>query len=144
MKASVVPWGTFHGHPWNLSIALTFIYTEFFFFSFFRLLKYYWKQICSLKGDIGYKNHFYMVFEIKCVLAVCVQNHPIMIKIHPVFFFFLSPHTISTFSEQAIHRFCAKGHHFAKAPPTTVDGHWRFSTNRPWVSSVGSEQIRQI
>ncbi len=35
--------------------------------------------------------HFYMVFEHKCVLAVCVHIHPIMIKIHPVFFFFLIP-----------------------------------------------------
>ncbi len=36
--------------------------------------------------------HFYKLFELKCVLAVCVHNHSIMIKIHPVcvfFFFFL-------------------------------------------------------
>ncbi len=33
--------------------------------------------------------HFYMLFEHKCVLAVCVHNHPIMIKIHPVFFLYL-------------------------------------------------------
>ncbi len=32
-----------------------------------------------------------MLFELKCVLAVCAHNHPIMIKIHPVFFFFLNP-----------------------------------------------------
>jgi len=31
--------------------------------------------------------HFYKLFELKCVLAVCVHNHLIMIKIHPVFFF---------------------------------------------------------
>ncbi len=31
--------------------------------------------------------HFYKLFELKCVLAVCVHKHPIMIKIHPVFFF---------------------------------------------------------
>ncbi len=31
--------------------------------------------------------HFYKLFELKCVLAVCVHNHPIIIKIHPVFFF---------------------------------------------------------
>jgi len=29
-----------------------------------------------------------MVYEHKCVLAVCEQNHPRMIKIHPVFFFY--------------------------------------------------------
>ncbi len=32
--------------------------------------------------------YFYKLFELKCVLEVCVLNHPIMIKIHPVFFFF--------------------------------------------------------
>ncbi len=35
---------------------------------------------CSFKGVIG-------LFEHKCVLEVCVHIHPIMIKIHPVFFF---------------------------------------------------------
>ncbi len=33
--------------------------------------------------------HFYKFFELKCVLAVCVHNHPKMIKIHPVLFFYL-------------------------------------------------------
>ncbi len=42
-----------------------------------------------LKGVIRCEMHFYMLFEHKCVLAVCVHNHPIMIKIHPVFFFYL-------------------------------------------------------
>ncbi len=36
------------------------------------------------KGVIGWE-----LFELKCVLAVCVHNHPLMIKIHPVFFFYL-------------------------------------------------------
>ncbi len=36
-------------------------------------------------GVIGCDMHFYKLFELKCVLAVCVHNHPIMIKI-PVFF----------------------------------------------------------
>ncbi len=31
--------------------------------------------------------HFYKLFELKSVLAVCVHNHPIMIRIHPVFYF---------------------------------------------------------
>ncbi len=44
----------------------------------------------SIKGVIGCYMHFYKLFELKCVLAVCVHNHPIMIKIHPVFFFVIS------------------------------------------------------
>ncbi len=43
------------------------------------------------KGVIRSKIHFYM-FEHKCVLAVFVHIHPKMIKIHPVFFFFLNPY----------------------------------------------------
>ncbi len=44
---------------------------------------------CSIfKGVIGCKIHFYMLFELKCVLAVCVHNHPTMIiNIHQVFVF---------------------------------------------------------
>ncbi len=42
---------------------------------------------CTFKGVIGCKINFYKLFELKCLLAVCVHNHPIMIKIHPVFFF---------------------------------------------------------
>ncbi len=30
----------------------------------------------SVKGVIKCKIHFYMLFELKCVLAVCVHNHP--------------------------------------------------------------------
>jgi len=40
----------------------------------------------TIKGHLLWKIHFHMVFEHKCVLAVCEQNHPRMIKIHPVFF----------------------------------------------------------
>jgi len=39
-----------------------------------------------IKGHLLWKIHFYMVFEHKCVLAVCEQNHPRMLKIHPVVF----------------------------------------------------------
>ncbi len=39
------------------------------------------------KGAIGCDIHFYKLFELKCVLAVCVHNHHIMKKIHRVFFF---------------------------------------------------------
>ncbi len=30
----------------------------------------------------------FKLFEHKCVLEVCVHIHPIMIKIHPLFFFY--------------------------------------------------------
>ncbi len=33
------------------------------------------------------QNSLYKLFEHKCVLKVCVHIHPLMIKIHPVFFF---------------------------------------------------------
>ncbi len=39
-----------------------------------------------VKGNLSCKIHFYMLFGHKCVLAVCVHNHPIMIKIHPLIF----------------------------------------------------------
>ncbi len=32
------------------------------------------------------QNSLYKLFEHKCVLEVCVHIHPIIIKIHPVFF----------------------------------------------------------
>ncbi len=37
------------------------------------------------------QNSLYKLFEHKCVLEVCVHIHPIMIKIHLVFFFFKIP-----------------------------------------------------
>ncbi len=40
------------------------------------------------------QNSLFKLFEHKCVLEVCVHIHPIMIKLHPVFFFkslFLNP-----------------------------------------------------
>ncbi len=46
------------------------------------------QSVHLFKGVIGCKTQFYLLFEHKCVLAVCVHNHPIMIKIHPVFFCF--------------------------------------------------------
>ncbi len=45
-------------------------------------------SLSFLKGDIGCKIHFYMVFAYKCVL-VCGHNHPTMIKIHLLFFYFI-------------------------------------------------------
>ncbi len=44
------------------------------------------KKIICIKGVIRCKIYFNMVFKHKCVLAVFVHIHPIMIKIHPVFF----------------------------------------------------------
>ncbi len=38
-----------------------------------------------------------LLFEHKCVLAVCVYNHPIMIKIHLVVFFLISINNIPFF-----------------------------------------------
>ncbi len=38
------------------------------------------------------QNSIFKLFEHKCVLEVCVHIHPIMIKIHPVFFFFFYPY----------------------------------------------------
>ncbi len=33
-----------------------------------------------------------MLFEDKCVLAVCVHNYPVMTKIHPILFLILINH----------------------------------------------------
>jgi len=51
-----------------------------------RMLEVAKKRLLALKGHLLWKIHFYMVFEHKCVLAVCEKNHPRMIKIHPVVF----------------------------------------------------------
>ncbi len=51
-----------------------------------------------------------LLFEHSCVLAVCVHNHPIMIKIHPVFFF-LSTKIITPFSNQTILNFLSVCRH---------------------------------
>ncbi len=53
------------------------------------------------------QNSLYKLFEYKCVLEVCVHIHPIMIKIHSVFFF-LNPHLKSPFSNQAVLRFLSE------------------------------------
>ncbi len=42
---------------------------------------------CEVKGDIGCKIHFFMVFAYKCVFAVCEHNHPTMLKINSILFF---------------------------------------------------------
>ncbi len=65
-----------------------------------------------------------MLFELKCVfLAVCVQKHPITIKIHPVLFFKIQ----TLFSYQAIHIFLAELCSSTQAPHTIVDWQWHRS-----------------
>ncbi len=61
------------------------------------------------------QNSRYKLFEHTCVLKVCVHIHPIMIKIHPVFFF------KSPFSNQAVLRVLSEWCSSAQAPPTIVD-----------------------
>ncbi len=84
-----------------------------------------------LKGVIGCKIHFYMLFEHKCVLAVCVHNHPIMIKIHPVFFgLFFNPDKWKPLSQiKLISDFWLCDVTRTQAPPTNADWHWCFSTD---------------
>ncbi len=58
-----------------------------------------------------------MFFELKCVLAVCVHNHPIMIKKNlPSVFCFKSPKIITPFSDQAVLRFLAVWRHTDPGP----------------------------
>ncbi len=65
------------------------------------------------------------LFELKCVLAACVHNHPIMIKIYPVFFF-LSTKIFTPFSNRAV---CLCDVTRTEASPTIVDLQERFSTD---------------
>ncbi len=61
--------------------------------------------------------HVYKLLELKCVLAVCVHNHPKMIKINPVLFF-LSTKIFIPFSIRAVFP-CDVTR--TEAPPTIVD-----------------------
>ncbi len=69
------------------------------------------------------------------VLAGCVHNHPIMVKIHPVLFFFLNPNKwqplsqIKLFSDSWL---CDVTQ--TQDPPTIVDWHWCLTLDPPWVS----------
>jgi len=65
------------------------------------------RDMLDVKGHLLWKIHFYMVFEHKCVLAVCEQNHPRMIKIHPVAFF-----TILINHMHRLRTNCSKIQHF--------------------------------
>ncbi len=57
----------------------------------------------TVKGVIGCKIHFTSCLNIN-VLCCTLSHHPIMIKIHPVFFF-LNPYFKTPFSNQAVLRF---------------------------------------
>ncbi len=74
------------------------------------------------------QNLLYKLFEHKCVLEVCVHIHPIMIQIHPVFFF------KSPFSNQAVLRFLSEWCSSVQAPPTIADWQDRLTLDPPWVS----------
>ncbi len=80
------------------------------------------------------QNSLLKLFEHKCVLEVCVHIHPIMIKIHPVFFFFLIPILKSPFSNQAVLRFLSEWRSSVQATPTIVDWHGRLTLDPLWVS----------
>ncbi len=72
------------------------------------------------------QNSIFKLFEHKCVLEVCVHIHPIMIKIHPVFFF------KSPFSNQAVLRFLSEWRSSVQAAPTIVDWQDRLTLDPPW------------
>ncbi len=75
--------------------------------------------------------HFYKLFELKCVSAVCVHNHPIMIQIS-----FLSTKIFTPLSYRAV---CLCDVTQTEAPPTIVD--WQtalVSYLRPALSELSS------
>lgn len=61
------------------------------------------------------QSSLYMLFEHKCLLEVCAHIHPIMLKIHPMFFFVFFFFHISN---QAVLRFLAEWCRSAQAAPT--------------------------
>ncbi len=80
---------------------------------------------------------------------MCVHIHPIMIKIHPVFFF-LIPVLKSPFSNQAVLRFLSEWYSSVQTPPTIVDWQDRFTLDPPRVSwelsasGAGEDKMSQI
>ncbi len=81
------------------------------------------------------QNSLYKLFEHKCVLKVCVHIHPIMIKIHPVFLFYLIFFIpIFKFSNQAVLRFLSEWCSSAQAAPSEVDWQGRLTLDPPWMS----------
>ncbi len=75
------------------------------------------------------QNSLCKLFEHKCVLEVCEHIHPIMIKIHPVFFFF-----IPIFSNQAVLRFLSEWRSFC-----TGHSHDSWLTRPSYLRSALSE-----
>ncbi len=65
------------------------------------------------------QNSLYKLIEHKCVLEACVHIHPIKIKIHLVFFFFI-PILKSLFLNQAVMRFLSEWCSSSQAAPTIV------------------------
>ncbi len=83
------------------------------------------------------QNSLYKLFEHKCVLEVCVHIHPIIIKIHPVFFF-LNLYFKIPFSNQAVLRALSEWRSSVQAAPTIVDWQDRLTLDPPWVSCHSS------
>ncbi len=87
-----------------------------------------------VKGVIGCKIHFSSCLNIN-VCWKCVHIHPIMIKIHPEFFFFI-PILKSPFSNQAVLRFLSEWRSSVQAAPTIVDLQDCLTLDLPWVNRV--------
>ncbi len=102
-----------------------------------------WSWFWYVKGVIGCKIHFYMLFELKCALAVCVHIHVIMIKIHPLFFFLISINP-NPFLISSVLRFLAAWHHTGRPLPLllidTGDSRHLLPTSEPlktqWIKFV--------
>ncbi len=82
--------------------------------------------------------HFYKLFEHKCVLALCVHNHPIMIKIHPVFLFFQSTKIIIPFSNRVDLRCLSVWRHTDPGPSHDCLIVWLVFYLRPALSDLSS------
>ncbi len=68
-----------------------------------------------------------------CVGSVCVHIHLIIIKIHPVFFFFFYAILKYHFSSQAVLRFLSEWRRSVQTTPTLVDWQGHLTLDPPWV-----------
>ncbi len=50
-------------------------------FKWWNVYLFFWGGDYPFQGHLLCKIHFYLLFEHKCVLAVCVQNQPEMISV---------------------------------------------------------------
>ncbi len=81
------------------------------------------------------QNSLYKLYVFTCVLEVCVHIHPIMIKIHPVFFFFLNPYFKIPFLKSGCSEIPVRMTYSSEqATPTIVDWQGCFTLEPPWVS----------